>query len=90
VESLLRLVCLLDCHLLLLVCLSTGDTTRDAVNTPRMATRLWVRVECMGLHVFFACEGERLGEEFDGSCESKSGCAAGIFERDLVFPVMEI
>lgn len=88
-ESLLRLVCLLDCHILLLIYLSTNDAARETLSIPRMATRLWGKGGVCGTPCVFACEGKRLGGGVDGSCESTFGCAAGIFERDLAFAVME-
>lgn len=87
VES-LRLVCLLDCHLFLLIHLSTNDITRDILSMPRMAIKNGARVECMGVFVFLPVKVRGLGG-VDGSCESTSGCSAGVFERDLAFVAME-
>lgn len=87
VES-LRLVCLSNCHLLLLIHLSTNDVTRETLSMPRMAVKNGARVECMGIFVFLPVKVRGLGG-VDGSCESTPGCSAGVFERDLAFVVME-
>lgn len=41
----------------------------------------------MGLHVFSPVKAKGMGRS--QSCELTPGCAAGVFERDLAFAVME-